>query len=204
MASAILKAPSAPPSQAHHGVAARDSRLNQGSLRSMTIVPRMASLFRRNRAQAMPRYVRRLPSSLKRCCCALVATAEREVREGIAAPPVADEIVHAAYLCAAREGSTGRAVDVFTGRPTTAQQSFRAFLRYLGPQLEETGDRRCAVAMWEAILARGTGAMLQRRAFARRHAVADVVGALRRAFVDGPQTPPLSGGAHPAPDVPAL
>ena len=135
---------------------------------------------------------------------ALVATAEREVREGSAAPPIADEIVHAAYLCAAREGSTGRAVDVFTGRPTTAQQSFRAFLRYLGPQLEETGDRRCAVAMWEAILARGTGAMLQRRAFARRHAVADVVDALRRAFVDGPQTPPLSGGAHPAPDVPAL
>ncbi len=88
--------------------------------------------------------------------------------------------------------------------PATVDETVLLAMLVLGPQLEETGDRRCAVAMWEAILARGTGAMLQRRAFARRHAVADVVGALRRAFVDGPQTPPLSGGAHPAPDVPAL
>lgn len=135
---------------------------------------------------------------------ALVATAERDVRAGVTAPPVSDEVLRAAYLCAAREGPTGRAIDVSTGRVTTARQSFATLLRHIRPQLEETDDCRRTVKMSEKIFSRGTGAMLQRRAFERRHDPVDVVDALTRQFVAEPWTQTVPGGTRPAPDAPAV
>ncbi|WP_241384136.1 carboxylate-amine ligase [Rhodococcus sp. CH91] len=132
---------------------------------------------------------------------ALVATCERQVRAGVPAPPVTDEVLRAAYLCAAREGATGRAIDVFTGRTTTARHAFRGLLRYIRPQLEDTGDYRRTLKMSAKVFDRGTGAVLQRRAFERRHDTADVVDALTRQFVAEPWTHTLSGGTRQAPDA---
>ncbi|MEU5843812.1 glutamate--cysteine ligase [Rhodococcus sp. NPDC047139] len=135
---------------------------------------------------------------------ALVATAERAVRGGVTAPPVPDDVVRAAYLCAAREGPTGRAIDVVTGRMTSAPHSLRALLRHVRPQLEETGDYRRTVKMMETILARGTGAVWQRRAFGERRNPADIVEVLTRQFVTESWTRTVPGGSRPTPDVPAV
>jgi carboxylate-amine ligase len=122
---------------------------------------------------------------------ALVATSARAVRAGEVALPVSAEVLRAAYWRAAHDGLTGTAVDVFTSRPATPRELLAALLRHVRPQLEEFGERRQVENLLRRVLADGNGASWQRRAYAERHQVTDVVAlAARRTVQDtAPRTP---------------
>lgn len=83
--------------------------------------------------------------------------------------------VRAATWQAARSGLEGELVDPVEGTPAPAAQVITRQVESLRPELEEYSDREFVSALAADALARGSSAGRQRRAFARRGELADVV-----------------------------
>lgn len=110
-------------------------------------------------------------------CRALVRTCEAEVARGEAldAPPM--ELLRAARWRAARYGLDGDLVDVAARRARPGGELLDDLLGYLRPDLESHGEWERVAATVAEIRHAGTGAQRQRRAFARRGVLPDVVDA---------------------------
>ncbi len=83
--------------------------------------------------------------------------------------------VRAARWQAARSGLEGELVDPVEGTPAPAADVVARLVGALRPHLEEAGDWELVSALAEDALGRGGSAERQRRAFARRGSLADVV-----------------------------
>jgi glutamate---cysteine ligase / carboxylate-amine ligase len=94
---------------------------------------------------------------------ALVETAAREWRDGLAAPGVRSEVIRVAGWRAARSGLGGELVSPRDGRPAPAADVVAALLQHVRPALVDAGDEVQVVAGVATILDRGTGADRQRR-----------------------------------------
>ncbi|MFJ3901103.1 glutamate--cysteine ligase [Streptomyces sp. NPDC090025] len=98
---------------------------------------------------------------------ALVETGARAWREGRAADPVPTVVLRLAAWRASRYGLRGSLLHPRNWRPAPAAEVLGALLDHVGPALRAAGDWERAVRGTEALLARGTGADLQRAAHAR-------------------------------------
>nr|SBO95676.1 hypothetical protein BN4615_P5192 [Nonomuraea gerenzanensis] len=105
---------------------------------------------------------------------ALVARELEAVRQGVERD-VHLEAVRAATWQAARSGLEGELIDPVSGVPRPAPDVIRRLVEGLRPQLEETDDWDLVSGLAEQALAGGSSAERQRRAFARRGRLADVV-----------------------------
>ncbi|WP_346434000.1 glutamate--cysteine ligase [Nonomuraea composti] len=105
---------------------------------------------------------------------ALVARELEAVRQGVERD-VHLEAVRAATWQAARSGLEGELIDPVGGLPRPAPVVVRRMLEGLRPQLEEAGDWELVSELAGEVLATGSSAQRQRRAFARRGRLADVV-----------------------------
>lgn len=116
---------------------------------------------------------------------ATVMTAQDALARNISAPPVSDEVLRAAYWKAARTGLDGDAVDPVHGRILPVRDLLAELVGYVGPALDELGDRQLVADSLAAVLARGNGAMRQHNAFRAHHNVGDVVTELTAATLAG-------------------
>ncbi|MFG1946740.1 glutamate--cysteine ligase [Nonomuraea sp. NPDC048826] len=105
---------------------------------------------------------------------ALVARELEALRHGVERE-VQLEAVRAATWQAARSGLEGELIDPVGGVPRPAPVVIRRLVEGLRPQLEESSDWELVSALVEEALARGSSAERQRRAFARRENLTDVV-----------------------------
>ncbi len=106
---------------------------------------------------------------------ALTRTARDEEAAGRPLRRIRPEIMEAAIWRAARYGVDGDLIDLVEGRSMPAREVVRDLLVRLRPALEDAGDWEDVEAMVERVLAEGTGAERQRRAFARSQELTDVV-----------------------------
>ncbi|GAA5091115.1 glutamate--cysteine ligase 2 [Nocardia iowensis] len=116
---------------------------------------------------------------------ATVMTARMSLAQNRSAPAVGAEVVRAAYWKAARTGLDGDAVDPLCGRIVPVRDLIAELIEYVGPALDELGDRQLVTDSLAAILARGNGAIRQLNAFRARHDVDDVVAELAAATLEG-------------------
>ncbi|MEV0232451.1 glutamate--cysteine ligase [Nonomuraea sp. NPDC050786] len=114
---------------------------------------------------------------------ALVVTALAAVRRGDRGLPVPSEVLRAAYWRAARDGLTGDSMDVRQGTLVPAPVMARRLLAHVRPALAEAGDLAFVQDGLDRLLAKGSGAMRQRRVHARGNDLADVVDDLIEATV---------------------
>lgn len=124
----------------------------------------------------------------------LVVTALTAVARGDIGPPVPSEVLRAAYWRAARDGLAGHGLDIERAELVPAADLARRLLDHVRPALAEIGDLPRVSEGLDRLIGRGSGASRQRRVFARRASLADVVDDLIR-------TTAVHGG--PAPAVPA-
>jgi carboxylate-amine ligase len=114
-------------------------------------------------------------------CRALVDTTAAEWRAGVPPVDVRLELLRAAAWRAARSGLGGELVDVRTATARPADQLVTALVGYLTPALDGTGDSSLVGASLDRLMARGTGADLQRRVLAETGSFAEVaLAAVRR------------------------
>ncbi len=110
---------------------------------------------------------------------ALVETAAREWRRGVAPHPARTEALHLATWRASRSGLEGDLVHPVTGRGAPAETVVRALLGHVGDALTEAdaaaGQAGATANLIQALLARGNGAMLQRQVYASTGDLAAVV-----------------------------
>jgi len=99
---------------------------------------------------------------------------------GIPAPVPASVLRTWCWL-ASRSGVDDRLIDPATGTPAPAGDVLARLLDAVRPVLAEAGEEQDVEAGIADILRRGTGARLQREAFAARQEVQDVVAAVRAA-----------------------
>jgi carboxylate-amine ligase len=85
------------------------------------------------------------------------------------------ELLRGAGWRAARSGLTGDLVDVSGGAPVPAWTLVRRLVDHIAPALERYGDLAAVEASLDRLRDRGTGADVQRAAFARRGRLSDVV-----------------------------
>jgi carboxylate-amine ligase len=111
---------------------------------------------------------------------ALVAAGTRAARAGDPGPLVRHELLRMACFRAARDGLTGQALDVRSGRLTTPAEQLSALLRHVRPELEELGDLARINKLLKRLLAHGNGAMRQREALAGGAGVEDLVALVAR------------------------
>ncbi|GAA3215051.1 carboxylate-amine ligase [Nonomuraea helvata] len=114
---------------------------------------------------------------------ALVVTALAAVGRGDRGLPVPSEVLRAAYWRAARDGLTGDSMDVRHGTLVPAPVLARRLLEHVRPALAEAGDLAFVEDGLDRLLAKGSGAMRQRRVHARGNDLADVVDDLIEATV---------------------
>ncbi|MGY1857310.1 glutamate--cysteine ligase [Modestobacter sp. SYSU DS0290] len=96
---------------------------------------------------------------------ALVETAAREWRAGMAAPDVPTELVRVAAWRAGRSGLDDVLVDPRSGRPAPAGQVVAALLAHVRSALDDAGDLERVTDGLAEVRSRGTGARLQRAVF---------------------------------------
>ncbi len=108
---------------------------------------------------------------------AMVAAAESAGDAGERIRPLSPALHRAAMWRAARSGLSGDLIDPVASRvrPVPATQAVKALVSRLRPQLEKLGDWDMVTDLVEAIVTRGNSADRQRRAFAERGRLADVV-----------------------------
>jgi glutamate---cysteine ligase / carboxylate-amine ligase len=107
---------------------------------------------------------------------AAVMTALEEERCGEPIPPLSPHALKAAYWKSARDGLDGEALDLSEshgGAPTRTLLS--RMVEHVRPALEAVGDYDLVNDEMNRIAEQGNGAMRQRRAWGRRHDVADVI-----------------------------
>ncbi|MCV7419205.1 glutamate--cysteine ligase [Mycobacterium yunnanensis] len=101
-------------------------------------------------------------------------------------PPIAPHVLKAAYWTAARYGLEGQLVDLpGDGALRPAADLLHGLVEHVGPALAALGDDEMVRAEVDRVLATGNGATRQRRAWARRGDVADVVAEAATATVEG-------------------
>ena len=93
----------------------------------------------------------------------LVETAAREARAGVPAPDVPVEVLRLAAWRAGRSGLAGDLVHPRTGRPAPAPDVLADLVALVRGALADAGDEARVTEGVDAVLARGTGADLQRR-----------------------------------------
>ncbi|MDX3663436.1 glutamate--cysteine ligase [Streptomyces sp. ID05-26A] len=97
---------------------------------------------------------------------------------GAAPLKIPPHLLKVAMWRAARDGLEGFGIDPVTGAPTPASSIVASLLRWIRPALEFSGDHEMVTTAIDRLLLDGTGAVRQRRAFARRGRRDDVVGFL--------------------------
>ncbi|WP_084501260.1 glutamate--cysteine ligase 2 [Nocardia xishanensis] len=128
---------------------------------------------------------------------ATVIMARESLDQGRTAPPVAAEMLRAAYWKAARSGIDGDAVAPMDGRVLPARELLAELVEHVEPALKELGDREFVTDTIAAVLERGNGATRQLRAFGAGGDVAAVIAELSEATLEGcalPEEPPLGFG----------
>jgi len=106
---------------------------------------------------------------------ALARTCHLQAEREQPLPAVRTELLVAANWRAARHGLDGDLLDVEASRAVPARTLIAKLVGFLRPALEEQGDWEDVTSLLEATLVRGNGANRQRRAFARRQQLEDVV-----------------------------
>jgi carboxylate-amine ligase len=106
---------------------------------------------------------------------ALVRTAHAQALRGEPVPDVPVELLTAAKWRAAREGLGGVLVDLDARSAVPARSLVERLLFHVKHDLEEHGEAEEVGELVAAVFADGTGADRQRRAFARRGRLEDVV-----------------------------
>ncbi|MEV6681575.1 glutamate--cysteine ligase [Streptomyces erythrochromogenes] len=106
---------------------------------------------------------------------ALVTTALSAHDEGLPLPPVTDEVLRLARWRAAHDGLEGTALDPFTGAELPAARLAERLLEAVAPALTAAGDLDLAADAVDELLCRGSWAARQRKAFARREDMTDVL-----------------------------
>jgi glutamate---cysteine ligase / carboxylate-amine ligase len=107
---------------------------------------------------------------------ASVMTALDDERRSEPVAPIGPHALAAAYWRAARDGLDGRAVDLLEGHgPIRARMLVDRLIDLVKPALDAVGDYDYVVAELARVDVEGNGAMRQRRAWHRRHAIADVI-----------------------------
>ncbi|MEE1930762.1 glutamate--cysteine ligase [Streptomyces sp. TRM 70351] len=120
---------------------------------------------------------------------ALVRRALADIAAGRPQPPLDPQLSSACVWSAARYGLAGDGVDPFTGRRTPATALLQALLDHVAPHLAETGDAPTVQRLLKAVLAHGTGAERQRRAFRRGGPAAVAAYLAAQTEAKGPDTP---------------
>jgi carboxylate-amine ligase len=107
--------------------------------------------------------------------------------------PVRPELLRAAKWRAARFGMDGELIDVRRRRSVPAWELVYDLLRFIGPWLDDAGERDEVNALVGLVRSRGTGASRQREALARSGQMEDVVDLIVRetevGVVDAPRRP---------------
>jgi carboxylate-amine ligase len=117
---------------------------------------------------------------------AAVMTALDEERRGEPIPPLAPHALRAAYWKSARDGLAGDAIDLTESHESVpARMLLSRLVEYVRPALEAVGDHALVTDELDRITERGNGAMRQRRAWQRRHDVADVIAEAAAATLEG-------------------
>ncbi len=116
-------------------------------------------------------------------CRALARVCHDQAIRGEPAPRPRPELLRAAKWRAARYGLGADLVDPVPGRAVPAAELVEALLALVRPALEDGGEWDEVSSLAHETMARGTGAARQRRAFARRRSLADVVDFVVRATV---------------------
>jgi carboxylate-amine ligase len=106
---------------------------------------------------------------------ALARACHVDLLNGVPSPSVRPELMQAATWRAARYGVEGDLVDVVERRSLPAEKMVAGLLDFVGPALDEFGEREEVSSLVDATLRDGTGAVRQRRAFARAGRPEDVV-----------------------------
>lgn len=109
---------------------------------------------------------------------ALVRAIAATAVAGAPALPVPDLALRTAMWRAARDGLAGAGVEPLTGGLVSAADRLRALVDWVRPALRAAGDEDLVADGVDRLLLDGTGAARQRRAFARRGSLADVVSLL--------------------------
>ncbi|MBT2269681.1 MULTISPECIES: glutamate--cysteine ligase 2 [Rhodococcus erythropolis group] len=116
---------------------------------------------------------------------ALVVTSTAAIIRGEQAPAVDQELLRAACWRAARDGLAGRSLDVKAIRLLTAHQAIRRLVDHVSPTLAALGEVDHVAAALDRTFDHGNGAVVQRRAFARRGCLTDVLDVAARRTVEG-------------------
>lgn len=106
---------------------------------------------------------------------ALVDTEAASWRQGRPVPSTRVELLRSASWRSARSGLSGDLIDVVSGRRVPAGHLLHELLEHAGEALRANGDELLVDAAIQRLLTRGTGADLQRAAYAKRDSVEDVV-----------------------------
>ncbi len=117
---------------------------------------------------------------------AAVMTALREERQREPMPPLTSHVLRAAYWKSARDGLDGDALDPTEGHECApARMLLSRMVEHVRPALEAVGDYDLVSEELGRIAEQGNGAMRQRRAWQRRHDVADVIAEAAAATLEG-------------------
>jgi glutamate---cysteine ligase / carboxylate-amine ligase len=117
---------------------------------------------------------------------ALVMTALEDGRRGAAALPLTSHALNVAYWKAAKDGLGGSAVDLMDSHglvPTV--QLLEGLIDRVTPALRAVGDADLVRSEFDRLVADGNGAMRQRRAWALRNDVSDVLDEAAAATLSG-------------------
>ncbi len=107
---------------------------------------------------------------------ASVMTALDEERRDEPTLPLTPHALKAAYWRSARDGLGGQAIDLLESHaPVPARELLEHLVERVRPALEAVGDYDLAKDELARVAEEGNGAMRQRRAWQRRHDVADVI-----------------------------
>lgn len=106
---------------------------------------------------------------------ALVGSAISYLRAGARPTPLPAALSRAASWRAARSGLSGDLIDPLSGLPRPAGDVVTGLVDALAPQLHGTGDWAYVTTLARAALAAGTSSDRQRRAYAERGRLTDVV-----------------------------
>jgi carboxylate-amine ligase len=93
---------------------------------------------------------------------ALVMTA---LEDGSQGPSLEPEVLRAAYWLAARDGFTGRGLDVRSAEPMPMTEVIERLRQYVEPALQELGDAELVEDALQRVMSTGNGAVRQRKAF---------------------------------------
>jgi glutamate---cysteine ligase / carboxylate-amine ligase len=126
---------------------------------------------------------------------ALVATAIDDIANGVPAPRTPDQVLRAAHWNAAQQGLGGTLLDVRSEEPVPAWDLVDEMVSLVAPALSRYGDWRLVLAELARVREEGTGAVRQRRTFARTHDLHDVLDQL---LVQAEEPAPATDSNRPA------